>query len=177
MKALVLTFVEHLHAAGHGKMYVASPSTAAEVLPQMHVITSAPSAFSTTSHATQLAGLLLLCMMTARRVRQQCMRTCRDVEVGMNSKRATENNTSWSSEFHLVACNSMRQLLAPWLLFRSSTWSPRWCHWTTCTTPGSTGRNRLLHWQPLYKRVHHIHHQCAFACSHAGCSPPVTCCR
>ena len=33
VKALVLTFVEHLHAAGHGKMYVASPSTAAEVLP------------------------------------------------------------------------------------------------------------------------------------------------
>ena len=27
-----------------------------------------------------------------------------------------------------------------------------WFYWT----------HRLLHWQPLYRSVHHIHHQCAF---------------
>ena len=41
-----------------------------------------------------------------------------------------------------------------------------WFYWT----------HRLLHWQPLYRSVHHIHHECAtgpclhgYACRFAGC--------
>ena len=33
-----------------------------------------------------------------------------------------------------------------------------WFYWT----------HRLLHWQPLYRSVHHIHHECAMRPSEHG---------
>ncbi len=36
-----------------------------------------------------------------------------------------------------------------------------WFYWT----------HRLLHWQPLYRSVHHIHHQCATPALRWGSNP------
>ena len=36
-----------------------------------------------------------------------------------------------------------------------------WFYWT----------HRLLHWQPLYRKVHYIHHECASFLQGSACQP------
>ena len=123
VKALVLTAVERLSAAGFGKMYSGWPQTWQQV------------SCTATSHGRPPASDPLVCGQVTVAEQPQALK-----HVGKNV-----GATSLDPRFSLQGGYMVLTVVALDYLHDA------WFYWT----------HRLLHWKPLYRHVHHLHHRCA----------------